>query len=308
MTSTSTNPQQPVYNKKSPTVKRILREAAELASTPSTSYHAAPLEHNLFEWHFTLRGPPSTPYARGIYHGRITLPPAYPLRPPSFRFLTPSGRFEVNREICLSISGHHEDTWQPAWGVRTAVVALRSFMEQEPEGQVGGVVCTEKVRKTLAEESRAWRCTECGVRWEDVLEEEEEKEDGREREEEKVPEELKLAYRGENKEVKAVETTLTEPETVTAVGNSTGTEAGTSGSVETPGLHRRVPAPQQQLSPPPTSSTQTQPQLQPSPQPQIQIIHQDDENFWIDRAIAICVILLAGIILKRLLAGMVDFV
>jgi hypothetical protein len=37
--------------------------------------------------------------------------------------MTPSGRFEANREICLSISGHHEETWQPAWGVRTALVA-----------------------------------------------------------------------------------------------------------------------------------------------------------------------------------------
>jgi len=45
-----------------------------------------------------------------------------------FRFLTPSARFEVNRDICLSMSGHHEETWQPAWGIRTALVALRAFM------------------------------------------------------------------------------------------------------------------------------------------------------------------------------------
>ncbi|PWW79672.1 UBC-like protein [Tuber magnatum] len=123
------------FNTKSPTIKRILREAEELSKNPAEDYHASPLDENLFEWHFTLRGPPDTPYAEGIYHGRITLPPDYPLRPPSFRFMTPSGRFEVNREICLSISGHHEDTWQPAWGVRTAVVALRGFMETEVKGQ-----------------------------------------------------------------------------------------------------------------------------------------------------------------------------
>jgi len=131
MTNTS---ETPTYNKKSPTIKRILREAAELANAPSPDYFAAPLEDNLFEWHFTLRGPPESPYASGIYHGRITLPATYPMRPPSFRFLSPSGRFEVNREICLSISDHHEETWLPAWGVRTAVVALRGFMESEPQG------------------------------------------------------------------------------------------------------------------------------------------------------------------------------
>lgn len=110
-----------------------VREASELATTPSPDYTATPQEDNLFEWHFTLRGPPGNssspdstsagPYADGMYHGRIVLPPTYPLRPPSFRFLTPSGRFETNREICLSISGHHEETWQPAWGLRTALVA-----------------------------------------------------------------------------------------------------------------------------------------------------------------------------------------
>lgn len=100
-----------------------MREAAELSSSPSPDYTATPLESDLFEWHFTLRGPPSSAFAEGVYHGRIALPANYPLTPPMFRFATPSGRFEPNRDICLSISGHHEETWQPAWGVRTALVA-----------------------------------------------------------------------------------------------------------------------------------------------------------------------------------------
>ncbi|ROV91436.1 hypothetical protein VSDG_07137 [Cytospora chrysosperma] len=151
-------------NSKSPTIKRIMREAQELSTTPSPDYAAAPLETDLFEWHFTLRGPPGSPYDNGLYHGRIVLPPTYPLRPPSFRFLTPSGRFETNREICLSISGHHEETWQPAWGVRTALVALRSFMETDPRGQLGGLATGDDVRRALARESRDWRCHGCGGR------------------------------------------------------------------------------------------------------------------------------------------------
>lgn len=100
-----------------------MREAKELTDSPSPDYTAAPLETDIFEWHFTIRGPPNSVYANGMYHGRIVLPTQYPLRPPNFRFTTPSGRFEVNREICLSISGFHEETWQPAWGIRTALVA-----------------------------------------------------------------------------------------------------------------------------------------------------------------------------------------
>ncbi|EAL93946.1 ubiquitin-conjugating enzyme E2 [Aspergillus fumigatus Af293] len=147
----------------SPSHRRLLKEAAELASHPSPHFTAHPVsDSNLYDWHFTLAGPPPpSPYAGGIYHGRIVLPPSYPLRPPSFRFLTPSGRFEVNREICLSISGHHEETWQPAWGIRTALLALRSFMDADAKGQVGGLDVDVAVRRRYAVESRGWVCEVC---------------------------------------------------------------------------------------------------------------------------------------------------
>lgn len=145
-------------------LRRLMKEATELTTTPSPDFHAAPTsDTNLYDWHFTLRGPPSpSPYSHGLYHGRIAFPPTYPLRPPSFRFLTPSGRFEVNREICLSISGAHEDGWQPAWGVRTALLAIRGVMGAEAGGQVGGVDVPDAVRRALASESRGWSCGVCG--------------------------------------------------------------------------------------------------------------------------------------------------
>ncbi|KAF2126966.1 UBC-like protein [Dothidotthia symphoricarpi CBS 119687] len=189
------------FNTKNPTIKRILKEASELSTSPSSDYHAEPLETNLFEWHFTLRGPPApSPYAGGIYHGRIILPPQYPLRPPSFRFLTPTGRFEVNREICLSISGHHEETWQPAWGVRTALVAIRSFMDTDAKGQLGGIECTKDARERMAKDSAVWQCAACGKNNADIIKDtddlvkEIEEREGK-RKEEEVPEELRLAYR-----------------------------------------------------------------------------------------------------------------
>ncbi|KAK0754920.1 ubiquitin-conjugating enzyme/RWD-like protein [Schizothecium vesticola] len=190
----------PKINSKSPTIRRILREAQELLTSPSPDYTATPLETDLFEWHFTLRGPPRSVYAGGIYHGRIVLPPQYPLKPPSFRFVTPSGRFETNREICLSISGHHEETWQPAWGLRTALVALRSFMETDARGQVGGLDTTDAVRRRLAGESRAFRCGACGRSNADIIRECEEaagEEGAAAAAEVEVPSELKMQFRDE---------------------------------------------------------------------------------------------------------------
>ncbi|OCT45378.1 putative ubiquitin-conjugating enzyme [Cladophialophora carrionii] len=161
----------------SPTIRRLLKETAELSSpssNPNPAFFAAPVsDADLHEWHFTLLGPPSpSPYAGGMYHGRISLPATYPLKPPNFRFLTPSGRFEVNREICLSISGFHEETWMPAWGVRTALTALRSFMaEKGSAGQVGGLEAPADIRKRLAKESRSWKCEACGKSNETIMRE-----------------------------------------------------------------------------------------------------------------------------------------
>ncbi|KAJ9604222.1 hypothetical protein H2200_011056 [Cladophialophora chaetospira] len=159
----------------SPTIRRLLKETAELSSpssNPNPAFYAAPVsDADLHEWHFTLLGPPApSQYAGGMYHGRISLPATYPLKPPNFRFLTPSGRFEVNREICLSISGFHEETWMPAWGVRTALTALRSFMaEKGSAGQVGGLEAPAEIRKGLAKESRIWKCEACGKTNETVM-------------------------------------------------------------------------------------------------------------------------------------------
>ena len=68
-------------------VKRLMREAQEL-SEPTSEYHAQPVDDNLFEWHFTVRGPAESDFDGGIYHGRIILPPDYPMKPPSIMLLT----------------------------------------------------------------------------------------------------------------------------------------------------------------------------------------------------------------------------
>ena len=118
----------PSVNTNNPAVKRIMREARELNEAgPNPDYAAAPEEDNVFEWHFTIRGPPGTAFEGGRYHGRITLPPEYPFKPPSIALLNPSGRFEVGKKICLSVSAHHPEDWQPAWGIRTIITALIAF-------------------------------------------------------------------------------------------------------------------------------------------------------------------------------------
>ncbi|XP_060877986.1 ubiquitin-conjugating enzyme E2 J1-like [Metopolophium dirhodum] len=152
---------EPQYNSKSTAVKRLMREAIEL-SEPTDEYSAHPLEDNLFEWHFTMRGPQASEFDGGIYHGRILLPTEYPMKPPNIILLTPNGRWETNKKICLSISSHHPETWQPSWSIRTALLALIAFMPTNGRGSLGALEYTPEERLSLAKKSRNWICDCCG--------------------------------------------------------------------------------------------------------------------------------------------------
>ncbi|KAF9653052.1 UBC-like protein [Thelephora ganbajun] len=146
-------------NKNNSAVRRILQEAKELANDESTDYAAAPLE----EWHCTIRGPSGTEFEGGLYHFRILLPSEYPFRPPSILMLTPNGRFELNTKICISFTNYHEESWQPAWGVRTAILGLQGFFPLRGKAAlgVGGMDSPISDRKRLAALSRNWVCPRC---------------------------------------------------------------------------------------------------------------------------------------------------
>lgn len=158
------------YNLKSPAVKRLMREAKELCEATS-QYYAQPLEDNLFEWHFTVQGPADSDFESGRYHGRIILPPEYPMKPPSIMLLTPNGRFETGKKICLSMSAHHPETWQPSWSIRTVLLAIIGFMPSKGGGAIGALDYTSDERKILARKSMKWTCNVCGSCNADLLKE-----------------------------------------------------------------------------------------------------------------------------------------
>lgn len=157
-----------MYNTKNAGVRRLMQEAKELRN-PTEMYHAQPVEDNLFEWHFTIRGTLGTDFDGGIYHGRIIFPADYPMKPPNLILLTPNGRFELNKKICLSISGYHPETWLPSWSIRTALLALIGFLPTPPAGALGSLDYPAKERKRLAKTSVDWKCKECGCVMKDVL-------------------------------------------------------------------------------------------------------------------------------------------
>ncbi|KAK4048728.1 hypothetical protein OIO90_005721 [Microbotryomycetes sp. JL221] len=116
---------------------------------------------DLFQWHFTIKGP-GEDFEGGVYHGRMVLPSEYPFKPPEIYMSTPSGRFEVNKKICLSISSFHPETWQPSWGIRTALLALSAFFTTDAAGAVGSMDAPPAERRRLAKASRLFKCEACG--------------------------------------------------------------------------------------------------------------------------------------------------
>ncbi|GFR40410.1 hypothetical protein Agub_g984 [Astrephomene gubernaculifera] len=144
----------PKFNLRNPAVKRIMQEIKEIKQDTSGDILAEALETDIFEWHFVIRGPRDTEFEGGIYHGRILLPADYPFKPPSFMMLTPNGRFETNVKICLSISSHHPEHWQPSWSVRTALTALIAFMPSPGAGALGALAPNSPLQDFPKEERR----------------------------------------------------------------------------------------------------------------------------------------------------------
>ena len=74
--------------------------------------------------------PEDTPYNKGCYHGKVIFPAQYPHAPPAILMMTPSGRLETGKRLCLSMTDFHPESWNPAWSVETILVGLLSFSSQ----------------------------------------------------------------------------------------------------------------------------------------------------------------------------------
>lgn len=213
-------------------------------------------------------------------------------------------------------------------------------METDPKGQLGGLDTSEAVRRRLAGESRAWRCSGCGGRTnEDIIKECEEAakaaeaEEGREggaaagsskSKDVEVPAELKLGFRDEMEKAAAAAAGAAEGGSMApaAVG-----VAGAEDDAETAelaeGFVQTVPreALGENIQPPAAGAArpgQTVPQptrtiplpSPPPPQQQAPLQQRQRHTFndnggvprWIDRVIAALVVCLVGMILKVLLA------
>lgn len=86
-----------------------MKEHQDILANPNPNYVAEPDPENLFDWHYCIYNLKGGPYEGGYYHGILKFPGEYPMKPPSVIMFTPSGRFEPNQRICLTISDWHPE-------------------------------------------------------------------------------------------------------------------------------------------------------------------------------------------------------
>jgi ubiquitin-conjugating enzyme E2 J2 len=98
-------------------IKRITGDLISFEKHNPTFFDVYPNKDNILEINFIMYGRPDTPYYGGRYIGKIIHNPEYPLKAPDYYVLTPNGRFDINKKICLTNSSFHQDEWAPTWNL-----------------------------------------------------------------------------------------------------------------------------------------------------------------------------------------------
>lgn len=108
-------------------VKRLKKELNDMQKDDTPNLSAAPINDNLFEWNAVILGPVGTPYEGGIFNIRISIPPGYPFKPPTFIFKTKIYHPNINSagSICLDIL---KNQWSPALTLSKILLSICSLL------------------------------------------------------------------------------------------------------------------------------------------------------------------------------------
>jgi len=104
--------------------RRLINEYNQIDKNIIPGIFYYPNDKNINECYFILSCEHS-PYAGGEYYGIITIPQNYPHQSPSFKMLTPSGRFELGKPICPELEG------SSALTLNKYLIWLQSIMYEE---------------------------------------------------------------------------------------------------------------------------------------------------------------------------------
>ena len=132
-----------------------MKDYEDIAKNPIENVKVTCKDNDLYQCYCLFHGLKDE-YTDGEYILHIKLSPNHPMDPPDFFFLTPNGRFEINKKLCFSNSGYHSETWSPMWNLRTIILGFLSFFLEKKSVGLGHISIPDSEKKKLAQQSREY--------------------------------------------------------------------------------------------------------------------------------------------------------
>ena len=119
-------------------IKQFNKMISEL-DEKSKNIFIHPNPDNILEIYFLIKGDENSSFKNGEYICKLVHHQQYPLKAPDYYVLTPNGRFEINKKICLTNSAYHQGDWAPAaWNLLTLLNGFYSIWHSEiKEDKIG---------------------------------------------------------------------------------------------------------------------------------------------------------------------------
>ena len=121
------------------TIKRLKSDYIKFMKSGDKNFVIYPNESNMLEIYFLMYGLKDTMYQGGEYIGMIKHNPDYPFKAPNYYMLTPSGRFEINKGICLTNSSFHQNDWMASWSLSTLLEGFFSIWHSDSKEDKTGI-------------------------------------------------------------------------------------------------------------------------------------------------------------------------
>jgi len=139
--------------------KRIQKEYDELKLNPLPNIKIAYDTNNLLDWYCMIYDLNEEEYKNGQYIFNIKMSPNYPFDPPEFYFLTPNGRFDIDKKLCFSNSSYHKESWSPLWTIKTIILGFLSFFLEKKSSGIGHLAASIDEKIIFAEKSQEYNKT-----------------------------------------------------------------------------------------------------------------------------------------------------
>jgi ubiquitin-protein ligase len=134
-------------------MKRLQGDMKLLKKQPLDYVDAIQDDKNMLIWYFLVKGPDDTQYKGGLYIGKIMHNPEYPFKAPDFMMLTPNGRFDIGKKICLTNSGYHSESWSAMWNIRSILLGFMSIMTSDNTTGISHIKRSASERAKMAKNS-----------------------------------------------------------------------------------------------------------------------------------------------------------